>query len=788
MASESQLINTLLERPRRQAEIAELLGRLTEGGLHGASQAETGELAGVLEKLSALVHVSTQVAGSLSLDTLLDRIVVIATELTAAERGTLFLNDPDSNELFSKVAMGDLRHEIRVPNSAGIAGLVFTSGQPVIIPDAYADSRFDQEVDRRTGFRTRQILCAPVRTASQEVIGVIQLLNRREGQFGAQDLALLSLITSQAAAALVNARLFEQVVQSQREEQRVRDMIQTVSSELHIRPLLRKIVIMVSELLQADRSTVFLNDPKTNELYLYLGQGLGEEIRFPNHVGIAGSVFSSGESLNLKDAYTDPRFNQAIDRQTGYRTKSILCMAIRNREGRHIGVMQAVNKSGGPFTRADERRLEMFTAQVAVAIENARLFEEVADMKNYSESMLESMSNGVLTLDEDGKVQKCNRSLVEILRTVPDALIGTQADAFFTGVNAWVLDNVAKVTRTGAPEMTVDSELNLAGGDRASVNLTVARLNSGRGEAIGTILVFEDITTAKRAKTTMSRYMAKEVADKLLEAGGDALGGQCQMASVLFCDIRSFTTLAEQLGPQETVSMLNEYFTVMVESVFKHGGILDKFIGDAMMALFGVPFPREDDADRAVKAAIGMLRDLRDFNHGRILAGKPPIEIGVGINTDQVVSGNIGSRRRMDYTSIGDGVNLAARLESSCKQYGVDVILSEFTRRALRNNYRMREIDRVVVKGKTAPVVIYELLEHRDERACRGLDEATGLFEEGLVLYRSHDWAQAIDRFERVLRIHPFDRVASLYVARSHHFMEHPPGLEWDGVWVMTAK
>ena len=785
MASGSQLINTLLERPRRQAEIAEILGRV---GADGESDAAPGDLAAVLEKLSALVHVSAQVAGAVSLDTLLDRIVVIATELTSAERGTLFLNDPDSNELFSKVAMGDLRHEIRFPNHAGIAGMVFTSGQPVIIPDAYADPRFDQDVDRRTGFRTRQILCAPVRIASQEVIGVIQLLNRREGIFGDGDLALLNSITSQAAAALVNARLFEQVIQSQREEQRVREMIQTVSSELQIRPLLHKIVGMVSELLQCDRSTVFLNDSKTGELYLYLGQGLGDEIRFPNDVGIAGSVFSGGESLNLKDAYTDSRFNQAVDRQTGYRTKSILCMPIRNRAGRRIGVMQAVNKLGGPFTRADERRLEMFTAQVAVAIENARLFEEVADMKNYNESMLDSMSNGVLTLDEDGRIQKCNRSLLEILKSNAETLIGAPAQSFFTGANAWVLENVAKVAATGAPEMTFDSELQLPGGDRASVNLTAAALSNGRGEAIGNILVFEDITAAKRAKTTMARYMAKEVADKLLEAGGDALGGQCQMASVLFCDIRSFTTLAEELGPQETVSMLNEYFTVMVESVFKHGGILDKFIGDAMMALFGVPFPREDDADRAVRAAIGMLRDLREFNHARVEAGKRPIEIGVGINTDQVVSGNIGSRRRMDYTSIGDGVNLAARLESSCKQYGVDVILSEFTRRALRGEYRMREIDLVVVKGKTAPVVIYELLEHRDPQSYPSLDEATGLFEEGLLRYRQQDWTPAIERFDSVLEIEPANHVAAMYIARSRHFIAHPPGPDWNGVWVMLAK
>src|SRR5262249_11397629 len=156
--------------------------------------------------------------------------------------------------------------------------------------------------------------------------------------------------------------------------------------------------------------------------------------------------------------------------------------------------------------------------------------------------------------------------------------------------------------------------------------------------------------------------------------GSTILGGQSSAATVLFSDIRNFTTLTEELGPQATVSLLNEYFTVMVDCIQLEGGMLDKFIGDAIMAVYGVPMTREDDADRAVRTAVAMMHELNGYNFKRKAEAKKPIDIGVGINTDTIVSGNIGSPKRMDYTVIGDGVNLASRLESACKEYHARIL------------------------------------------------------------------------------------------------------------------
>ena len=426
----------------------------------------------------------------------------------------------------------------------------------------------------------------------------------------------------------------------------------------------------VTTFLQADRSTLFLHDSATDELWSQVAQGTNE-IRFPSHLGIAGSVFQNGETVNIPDAYSDSRFNPAFDKKTGYRTNTILCMPIHTKAGKALGVIQVINKIGGTFTEHDERRLRAFSAQTSIAIENAQLFEEVVRVKNYNESILRSMSNGVITLDAQGCLVKANRAAESRFGSgQPEgSWEGQGLVELFGSDNAWVEAAVSRINETGEQELAMDMDLALplgapGKGDSASVNMAAVPLADAKGEQIGSLLLLEDISNEKRLRGTMARYVPKEVADRLLEGEGDALGGTLQEASVLFSDIRSFTTISERLGARETVTMLNEYFSIMVDLIGNNQGILDKFIGDAIMAVFGAPFTGPRDADNAVRTAVQMMQALHPFNEGRVRAGKSAVHIGIGVNTGEVVSGNIGSSKRMDYTVIGDGVNLAARLKA----------------------------------------------------------------------------------------------------------------------------
>jgi adenylate cyclase len=752
-----------------------------------------------------LLQVTTDLAKTKSLDEALETLVKITTTTIGAERGTIFLNDSSTGELYSRIAQGNFRREIRILNSKGVAGWVFTHNEGTIIHDAYKDDRFNKAVDVRTGFRTKSILCAPLRTVSGEKIGVSQILNKIDGQFEEEDLELLLAMTEQAAIAIQGNIIVEQVEAARKQELEFLDVVSQVSSELELTPLLQKIISTISTMLDCERATLFINDEKTNELYTEVGEGLDEKsvIKFPNHLGIAGTVFTSGESVNIPHAYADLRFNPAFDKQTGFFTRSILCMPVFNKEGKAIGVSQVLNKRGGSFNTEDEKRLAAFTSQISMGIENAKLFDDVQSQMNYSQSILASMHDAVITFDENFVIKTCNPAGLRILKLTNESEILEQAaSAIFSASNQWLLDKIESIKEI---EEFLDHEL-VVDGETLSVNVTLTPLmgkaSTGLGDAksskhksnatvIGAMLMIEDISSEKRMKSTMSRYMDPELADQLMASGGsneDIMGGKQSVGTVLFSDVRSFTTITEELGAQGTVKLLNEYFTIMVDCITDEGGMLDKFIGDAMMCIFGTPIPHDDDPDRAVRAAIRMMTDLKVFNDKRMNEGKRPIDHGMGINTDSIVSGNIGSPKRMDYTVIGDGVNLAARIESACKQYGAHILISEFTYKAVKATYRTRQVDYVIVKGKTEPVGVYEVLDFHDDESYPDLVDALGLFNDGYRSWNQGKWDQAIKLFQSVKKINENDLAAQLYIDRCNHMKKNPPRGEWDGVWVMTTK
>ncbi|MDF1775836.1 MAG: GAF domain-containing protein [Rhizobiaceae bacterium] len=741
-----------------------------------------------LKHAEMLLSVSRKCAAMESLDEILETLVNMTTTELGAERGSLFLNDGTTGELYSRVAQGNFSREIRILNTTGVAGAVFTSGKGEVIDDAYNDSRFNHSIDEQTGYHTETIICAPVKTVREEIIGVIQVLNKKSGVFTIQDLSLLEAMGTQASIALQNTQFAERMQKSRAKELEFLDVVSDVTSELELGTLLKKVMSEATRMLGADRSTLFMNDEKTGELFsrVAMGDGIGE-IRLPNTAGIAGAVFTSGNTINIPYAYADLRFNPAFDKQTGYFTRSILCVPVINKNGKCIGVTQVLNRRGGPFTNDDEKRLKTFTAQVSIALENAKLFEDVQNMQNYTEAMLESMSNGVITMDEDGRIVTCNRAGLRITGMGHSSILGLAADTFFVEDNQWLMEKIRHVEESGEIAEIVDGQLKFE--DRPlSVNVTILPLINTEQKKLGSMVMIEDISTEKRMKSTMSRYMDPSLADRLMEGGDDFLGGKSTEATILFSDVRSFTTLTESLGAQGTVAMLNEYFTIMVDIITREGGMLDKFIGDAIMAAFGIPLAHDDDADRAVRATIAMITELWDWNKVRVARGEMPIDHGVGLNTGMVVSGNIGSPKRMDFTMIGDGVNLAARLESACKQYSARILISEFTRAKLKGTYRMRDVDLVVVKGKTEPVGVYEVLDYHDNETYPNLMDNVNYFNEGVKQYREANWDRAISNFEQAIKATPSDSLATTYIDRCELLKHSPPDGKWDGVWVMTSK
>ncbi len=414
-------------------------------------------------------------------------------------------------------------------------------------------------------------------------------------------------------------------------------------------------------------------------------------------------------------------------------------------------------------------------------------YGDLEALKNYQESILESMPSGVITFTDAGLVRTANQAGCRILGCEAEQLIERPATELFAGRNGWLTTQLQEVQHSGESRQLLDTELALPGGT-TSVNITLQPLQDPRLGTIGTILMLDDISEEKRIKGTMARYMDPLIAEQLLRSGADRLGGTESMATVLFSDIRSFTSITETLGAQGTVRFLNDYFTLMVDCLQQEGGMLDKFIGDAVMAVFGLPMATDNDEDRAIRSAIAMQEVLGRFNIERQTRGEQAIGIGIGLHTDAVVSGNIGSPKRMNYTVIGDGVNLAARLESACKFYGAKLLISDATLRRAKGRYVSREADQVVVKGKSEPVLVHELLDFSTEASFPNRTAVLARYGEGLQAYRQQQWAEAMGAFQAALALHPADRLSALYLERCGHLQHNNPGPNWNGVWVMEGK
>jgi adenylate cyclase len=736
-----------------------------------------------LQHLYSFLELSEAKTVGSGIDGLIENLVTSASRLVEADRATLFLLDPDSQELWSKVAEGSGMKEIRIPAGVGVAGWVAGNGQMQNISDAYQDERFNPEVDRETGYRTQTILCAPIVNLQGETLGVVQAINKKGGAFDEEDERLFGLFSHQAAIAVENFNLYNRIMTNHHKMGVMLDIASTLNETIDLGSLIGKLVTKIMNVLGCDRCSFFVYDEKSDELWSLQAVGLEyQEIRFPASMGLAGHAAQSGETVNVEDAYKDIRFNPEFDRRSGFRTRSVLCVPLFSHDGRITSVVQAINKARGTFDQEDEELLRAISAQISMAVDNSKLHADTLGMKNYLEGVQTSISSAILTLDHEKNVVTANKAASTLLELDETTITGTPLPVLLGDGNDYVISLVDQVSASGSAAMQYDVLLRKPCGTEGTVNVNVLPLTTSGEDADGLVLIMEDVSSEKRVRSMLTRYMDKEIVDRVLDdPSQQTLGGQRSVASVLFCDIRDFTSIAEGLSAEGTMDLLNEYFGTMVSNIERQEGMLDKFIGDAMLAVFGLPFAREDDATRAVQCALAMRRSLETLNAARAKAGKAAIRNGIGINTGEVISGNVGCESRMGDTVIGDGVNLASRLEGLTKYYGTPVLVSKSTLTDLRDGFETRHVDQVIVKGRSRPVGIHEVL---GEKGCV-LPGYVDAFEEGFRLYQEQRFQEALKRFRAV---HEEDALSRRFTLRCEEFLKSPPGDDWDGAWWAETK
>jgi adenylate cyclase len=295
----------------------------------------------------------------------------------------------------------------------------------------------------------------------------------------------------------------------------------------------------------------------------------------------------------------------------------------------------------------------------------------------------------------------------------------------------------------------------------------------------------QGLTERDNMRDALGKVASSEVVTQLLH-GQIELGGEEREVSVMFADIRNFTALAEELTPQHSLLMLNEFLTVISELVEAHGGVVDKYMGDGAMAIFGAPVTRPDDTQRAVDCALEIRRRIEGLGPALAARGLPHPDIGIGLNTSTVIAGNIGSPSRMNYTVLGDGVNLASRLEGLTKRYHVPIVVGTLTRDRVQGII-FRELDKVGVRGKTVPERIFEPLGRSFDVSPAELARLAR-WNDGLEDFRARRWQQARATFEGLSDEHKYVRLCAIYLGYLRDLMAKPPGEGWDAAFTLYEK
>eukprot|EP00792_Barthelona_sp_PAP020_P006695 TRINITY_DN3058_c1_g1_i2.p1 TRINITY_DN3058_c1_g1~~TRINITY_DN3058_c1_g1_i2.p1 ORF type:complete len:1753 (+),score=464.91 TRINITY_DN3058_c1_g1_i2:4475-9733(+) len=459
--------------------------------------------------------------------------------------------------------------------------------------------------------------------------------------------------------------------------------------------------------------------------------------------------------------------------------------------------IQAVNKTDEEyFTSADEVMLKVFSS-IFVTMLNFSIAQDMQKFDHLPSLLYNSLFDNsplcIFFVSAQGMITKANDNFPVFFKFPPtsterDYLLPFTDVLFKEDRLVFTLGNLLKSVeeKSAIDQQThVIKEFQLVSSNK-TCNMTVDCIYD-REKFEGLLVVLEDISNQRKIMATLAKYLSPSVASQIINYDNSKLGGSRHKVTVLFADIRSYTQLSEGLDATDVVTMLNEYFNYIVPEITSEQGVLDKYIGDAVMAVWGVPIATEDNAFRACRCAFGMLNSLARYNKEREENGLQIIRIGIGLCTGVAVCGNIGSTQRMEYTVIGDTVNLASRLEGVTKHYKVSNLITESTFQEVHKFFYTREIDVIRVIGKKLPQRIYELIALKSDELSSEMQELITTYATGLDLYRRRQYIVAAAFFEQCLSICPDDGPSIVMRQRIDDILKNNINIQND-VWDMKSK
>jgi PAS domain S-box-containing protein len=354
------------------------------------------------------------------------------------------------------------------------------------------------------------------------------------------------------------------------------------------------------------------------------------------------------------------------------------------------------------YTKEDLRLFDSLTKKVSLAYENIKLIDSLKNSTKLVDNIMSSITTGIIKIDVLGEIEYVNDSAEKVFGFNTEEVLQNHYMAIFIENND-LISLIEKIETD--PKVVYENNFKIKdlNSEDREINLTLSPVFDENNEFSGLVLAFEDLSNVNKIKSTFKKYVSENIVDELLNTEQSLeLGGGKNKVCMLFCDIRGFTAMSERMNPEDVVSLLNNYFQAMIDVVFENNGTLDKIIGDELMVLYGVPIESENDPQKAVNTAKEMFVKLEEFNRNNSSKGYPEIKVGIGINYGEVISGNIGSDRQMNYTVIGDNVNLAARLCSHAKPG--QIVISKSVFESLDDKSGFKIMNPIVLKGKSKKV------------------------------------------------------------------------------------